>query len=142
MEAQMLLRNPDIYPSNEVLENMLGDTVYNALESFIQTVINNEYELIPEWKFYNDGKAWFCKIIYKKKTILWLSVWEGFFRIGFYFTEKHIEGILALDISKTIKDDFVQAKPVGRLLPMVIDVSKEEQLEDILAVVRYKKSLK
>lgn len=142
MEAQMLLRDPEIYPSDQVLKDVLGDTVYKVLESFTETITNDEYALITEWRFYNDGKAWFCKVQHKKKTILWLSIWEGFFKIGFYFTEKYIEGIEALDISDTIKDEFVKAKPVGRLIPMIIDVNNRGQIDDLLTIVQFKKSLK
>jgi hypothetical protein len=62
--------------------------------------------------------------------------------MSFYFTEKHPESIAVLDISETIKEDFAKAKPSGRLLPMIIDVDRQEQIEDIQTVVRFKKSLK
>jgi len=142
MEVQMLLRDSDIFPSNEVLKNTLGDTIYNVLESFLDTITDEEYGLVPEWRFYNDGKAWLCKIVNKKKTIVWLSVWEGFFKLGFYFTEKHMEDIAVLNISETIKENFSEAKPSGRLIPMIIDVTNNGQLEDILTIIRFKKSLK
>lgn len=141
MEAQMLLRDTNIYPSNEVLKDILGD-VYSMLDSFQKTITSDEYGLINEWRYYNDGKVWLCKVQYKKKTILWLSVWEGFFKTSFYFTEKHLEAIAALDIAESIKEDFCKAKPSGRLIAMIIDINKEEQLEDLLTVVRFKKSLK
>ncbi|MDU1905177.1 MAG: DUF3788 family protein [Dysgonomonas sp.] len=142
MEAQMLLRDSEIFPSNEVLNDVLGSSVYSVLETFLGKIIDEEYGLTFEWRFYNDGKAWFCKVVNKKKTILWLSVWDGFFKIGFYFTEKHIEGIAALDISETIKEEFAKAKPVGRLIPLIVDVKDKEQIDDLLTIVRFKKSLK
>ena len=140
MDAQMLLRDPEIFPSDQVLKNALGDTVYSVLESFLGTITSEG--LTIEWRFYNDGKAWLGKVAHRKKTILWLSVWEGFFKVSSYFTEKHLEAIAALDISETIKDEFAKAKPVGRLIPMIIDVNNKEQLQDLLTVVRFKRSLK
>lgn len=142
MEAQIALRNPEIYPSNEVLEGTLGKPLYKVLESFITTITNEEYGLTVEWRFYNDGKAWLCKVVYKKKTILWLSVWKGFFKTSFYFTEKHFEGIAALNISETIKENFAKAKPSSRLRPMIIDINNQTQIEDVLTIIRFKKSLK
>lgn len=141
MEAQMLLRNAEIYPSEDVLKDALGE-VYGVLESFFKTITDNEYGLTIEWRYYNDGKAWLGKVQHKKKTILWLSVWEGFFKVSFYFTEKHLETIVALDIAESIKEDFCKAKPVGRLIPMIIDIKTDNQLKDLLTVVRFKKSLK
>lgn len=142
MEAQMLLRDAEIFPSEEILKDALGKTVYSVLESFITSVTNEEYGLTIEWRYYNDGKAWLGKIVYKKKTVLWLSVWEGFFKTSFYFTEKHLEAIAELNISDMIKEGFCKARPVGKLIPMVIDINKDEQLDDLLTIVRFKKSLK
>jgi hypothetical protein len=142
MEPQMLLKDPEVFPSNEVLKETLGDDIYKVLGSFVETIISEEYGLAPEWRFYNDGKAWLCKTVYKKKTVFWLSVWEGFFKVSFFFTEKHLDAIAALNISEAIKDEFAKAKPVGRLIPMIFDVCKKEQLDDLLTVVRHKKSLK
>ena len=141
MEAQMLLRNVDTFPSDKVLKDALGD-VYNVLDSFLGTITNEEYVLSFEWRYYNDGKAWLGKAQHKKKTVLWLSVWDGFFKVSFFFTEKHLEAIAALDISETVKNKFTSEEPTGRLLPMVIEVINENQLNDLLTVVRFKKSLK
>ena len=137
----MALRDAEIFPSDRVLKDTLGD-VYDVLESFLATITNEAFLLNIEWRYYNDGKAWLCKVQHKKKTILWLSVWEGFFKVSFFFTEKHLEAIAALDISETIKEEFSITKPVGRLIPMIIDVNNENQLNDLLTVVRFKKSLK
>ena len=141
METQ-LLKNPDIVPSDDVLKNVLGNNVYEIFESYINTITGAEYGLIFEWKYYNDGKSWLCKIIHKKKTVHWLSAWEGCFKIAFYFTEKHLERIAALDISEKIKEDFCKTKPAGRLLPMLFTINQKEQLDDLLKVVTFKKSLK
>lgn len=138
----MLLRNAEIFPSTDVLRNALGDSVYSILDLFLKTITNEEYGLNVEWRFYNDGKSWLGKITHKKKTILWLSVWEGFFKTSFYFTEKHFEAIAELDISEEIKKDFSMKKPIGKLIPMIIDVSENNQLEDLLKMVRFKKRLK
>lgn len=110
--------------------------------SFLETITNNEYALTLEWRYYNDGKAWLGKAVYKKKTIFWLSIWEGFFKTSFFFTEKHLEAIAELDISETIKDEFTKAKTIRKLIPMIFDVNKEDQLDDLLTIVRFKKSLK
>ncbi|WP_308601575.1 DUF3788 family protein [uncultured Dysgonomonas sp.] len=141
MEAQMLLRDADIFPSDKILEDALGEG-FNVLVSFLETITNNEYALTLEWRYYNDGKAWLGKAVYKKKTIFWLSVWEGFFKTSFFFTEKHLEAIAKLDISETIKDEFAKAKTIGKLIPMIFDVNKENQLGDLLTVVWFKTSLK
>ena len=141
MESQMALRDAEIFPSDRVLKDTLGD-VYDVLESFLATITNEAFLLNIEWRYYNDGKAWLCKVQHKKKTILWLSVWEGFFKVSFFFTEKHLEAIAALDISEAIKTELASAKPVGRLIPMIFNINNASQLEELLTVVRFKKTLK
>ena len=141
MESQMALRNTEIFPSDRVLKDTLGD-VYDVLKSFLATITNEAYLLSFEWRYYNDGKAWLCKVQHKKKTILWLSVWEGFFKVSFFFTEKHLEAIAALDISEAIKTELASAKAVGRLIPMIFNINNASQLEELLTVVRFKTTLK
>ena len=140
MENQ-LLKEPGLFPSEEVLQNALGG-IWPVYEIFRNTVTSTEFGLTPEWHYYNDGKAWLCKVVYKKKTVCWLSIWEGFFKVSFFFTEKHLEAIAALPVEEGIREDFCRQKPLGRLLPMIFDVSREEQLDDLLTVVRFKKTLK
>lgn len=70
MNTQILLQNPEIHPSDKVLEESLGKPVYSIYKEFRQIITNDEYSLSMEWRYYNDGKAWLNKITYKKKTIL------------------------------------------------------------------------
>ena len=142
METQMQLRDPEVIPSEMVLQRALGDSVYTLLAAFFETITGREFGMEIEWRYYNDGKAWLGKVVHKKKTILWLSVWDGYFQTSFYFTEKHLEAIAALDISDAKKDEFAAMKPIGKLIPMTFNVSEKEQLDELLTVVRFKKSLK
>ncbi len=142
MEAKMLVRDPDVFPSDKVLNSVFGDALYKVWESFLETSTSEEYGLSIEWRFYNDGKAWLGKVTHKKKTICWLSMWEGFFKVSFYFTEKHREGIAALAIPEAIRQEFALANPAGKLIPLIIDVNNSNQLQDVWTIVRLKKSLK
>ena len=140
MEVQ-LLREQDIYPSGEVLRDVLSQ-VYDVLAALEKQVTQGEFSLTLDWNYYKDGKAWMCKVCHKKKTVFWLSVWEGFFKTAFFFTEKHLQGIAELDIPEQIKEDFCRMKPIGKLLPMVINIDRQEQLADVLKVVKFKKEFK
>lgn len=136
METQAL-KDPSVFPSQEVLGQALG-AAYEAYAAFMEAVAAEGME--PGWRYYNDGKAWLCRVCYKKKTVLWLSVWEGYFRVSFFFTGKNLAGIAALPVADKIKDDFASAKPVGRLIPLLVDVSQSDQLGDVLTIAAYKKS--
>lgn len=137
----ILLREKEIEPTDKVLENALGKELFIIYQELIE-IFTNEFSLETQWRFYKDGKAWLCKIVYKKKTILWLSIWEGYIKTGFYFTEKTGIGVLELDIDNKIKAEFEQAKPVGKLIPLIMDINQENQIEDLKEIIKYKKALK
>jgi len=141
METQ-LLKDPEIFPSKEVLKNALGSEIYSVLEELETRLTQKEFGITLEWRYYQDGKAWLCKACYKKKTIFWLSVWEGIFKTAFYFLERHLEEIDALEITEQIKEDFYRTKSVGKLLPMLVNINKQEQLDDFLKIVKFKKGAK
>jgi len=141
METQ-LLKDPEIFPSKEVLKNALGSEIYSVLEELETRLTQKEFGITLEWRYYQDGKAWLCKACYKKKTIFWLSVWEGIFKTAFYFLERHLEEIDVLEITEQIKEDFYRTKSVGKLLPMLVNINKQEQLDDFLKIVKFKKGAK
>ncbi|MGZ4012641.1 MAG: DUF3788 family protein [Flavisolibacter sp.] len=137
----MALKEPTVSPSPKVLETVLGKA-YPAYEELIDTITSKNYGLTVEWRYYNDGKAWLCKVQYKKKTVFWLSACDQYFRTAFYFTEKTSAGIFDLDIDPGIKNDFRNAKHTGKLIPVVTRVSQKKQLKDLLKLIEYKKALK
>jgi Protein of unknown function (DUF3788) len=136
-----LLNDPLITPSPEVLLSVLGSS-YPVYEKTLAEITGATYGLVPEWRYYNDGKAWLCKVVFRKKTIFWLSVWDGFFKAGFYFVERHCQGIYELEINENIKQNLKMAKPFGTLFPVTLDISRSEQIKDLLAIIQYKKGLK
>jgi len=140
MEKQ-LLREQEVFPSKEVLMDVLGN-VYDVLDALESRLTQKEFALTFDWHYYNDGKSWLCKVCHKKKTVFWLSVWEGHFKTTFFFLERHLESIAALDIAEQIKEDFCRMKPVGKLLPMVLSINNLGQVEDLLKIVTFKKSAK
>lgn len=137
----LFLKDPQVLPTPEVLSGALGSS-YPAYEELVATICNPAYAIEANWNYYNDGKAWLCKMAYKKKTVFWLSVWDGFFSTTFYFTAKNCTGIFDLEINQSIIDDFNSSEPVGKLLPLLIEVREKEQLPDLLKIIDYKKRLK
>ena len=137
----LLLREKETVPTNEVLENILDKELFANYQELI-SVFTGEFGLEPQWNFYKDGNAWLCKVVHKKKTILWLSVWKNYIKTGFYFTESTGTGVLELAIDHKIKEAFEVAKPIGKLIPLTLDINRQNQLKDLKEIVKYKKSLK
>jgi hypothetical protein len=136
-----LLNDKDIPVTAEILQKTLAES-YPVYEKMVATITGDEYQLAPAWRYYNDGKAWLCKVAYKKKTIFWLSAWDGFFQTSFYFMERHCPGIAELDIDEQIKDQLKSTKPFGTLFPVTLKMRSEKQIGDLLKIIEYKKKLK
>lgn len=141
MSETILLSNSEIYPTDEVLEKVLGKNIFRVYEALIKIITSVEFELKPEWNFYKDGKSWLCKVTSKKKTIFWLSVWENYITTGFYFNAKNRSGIFSLKINPKIIQQFEEAKPIGKLFPLVLDIDNTGQFDDLIEIIRYKKTV-
>ena len=137
METQ-LLREQEIFPSKEVLKNALGK-VYGILENLEERLTRDEFALTFNWHYYRDGKSWLCKVCHKKKTIFWLSVWDGFFKTSFFFLERHLEGIASLGIDK---NSYVMKNEWGKMIPFIFNVADKKQFTDLLKMIEFKKKSK
>jgi len=137
METQ-LLRKPEIFPSSEVLKEALGEA-YNVLEDLEKMLTQEEFALTFNWHYYNDGKSWLCKVSHKKKTVFWLSVWDGFFQTSFFFLERHLEGIAALQIEE---NSYTMAKEWGKMIPVIFKIKNKKQIPGLLKMVEFKKKAK
>jgi hypothetical protein len=136
-----LLRDQQVFPTREVLENALGKS-YPAFDGLTEILTGDPYGLTTEWRYYNDGKAWLNKVCHKKKTIFWLSVWDQYFKTTFYFSEKTGEGISELHIEEALKASFHRSRPIGKLIPLTVTIREKEQIEDVIKIAAYKKGLK
>jgi hypothetical protein len=95
-----------------------------------------------EWKYYRDGKAWLGKATFKNKTMVWISVWDKFIKTSFYFTEKTRPTLSTLDINQDIKSEFATKEPVGKLIPLVLEIKNKEILQDFIILLNHKKNLR
>ena len=137
METQ-LLREPEIFPSKEVLQVALGKT-YSVFEELEKLLAQDEFALNFEWHYYKDSKSWLCKVCHKKKTVFWLSVWDGFFKTSFFFLGRHLEDITALEIDE---NSFTMEKEWGKMIPLIFNIRNKEQFADLLKIITYKKKAK
>ena len=102
----------------------------------------DRYGILSEWNYYKDGKSWLCKVQHKKKTVLWLSVWEDCFKLSFFFTEKTKSGVDELEITSSIKEDFKQQKVTGKLIPLILEIRDNSLLSDVEKIIEYKMKCK
>ena len=134
-----ILTDPSVKPDSKVLENALGKN-YKRFNEFIAKI--NEKNIALEWNYYNDGKSWLGKLLYKKKNLCWLSIWNTGFKLTIFFTEKTIGGVQKLEIDDEIKNTAKTSKPTGNLIPVILLVSNKNKMKCGLAILDYKMGLK
>lgn len=129
------LRDENIYPDEIVLNRILGQS-YEAYKDLIE--LFKKHDLSYEWRYYKDGKAWLCKVQKKKKTIVWMSAWNGFMQATIYFPLKLLEQVLALEINEMLKDKIINTRNVGKSKPCIFEVKSNEVLIDFEKVMKFK----
>lgn len=78
----------------------------------------------------------------EKDYILAFCLGRLFQVIFFFFTEKTCSGVMDLEIAEELKMQLQNAAMVGKLIPLICDMSEEYQLEDLFTVMKYKAALK
>ena len=133
------LRDEAIYPDNGVLCAVLGKS-FEAYLSLLDLYKKND--LVNEWRYYKDGKAWLGKVQKKKKTIVWMSVWKGYTQAAIYFPVRLLNDILALDISEGQKEKIRTTKNVGKSKPCIFDIRDQNDLVDLEKAIQLKINIK
>jgi hypothetical protein len=136
-----LLNDRNEYPDDDVLAKHLGKAK-PAWDAFAAGVAAEFGAAALEWRYYNDGNAWLCKVVHRKKTVCWVSIWARYFRTTFYFTAKNDKDIEALPVAPDLKDAYRAHAPIGKLKPLTVEVRTRKALQDVFVFVKYKSSLK
>ncbi len=131
----------DIFPDDTVLKNHLGETK-NVWDEFNDILKKDYPHLSMEWRYYNDGKSWLCKILKKKKTICWVSVFKNFFKTGFYFPLRAEEFIKKSSLNKEYVDQFVNGKSHGKIKGITVNISKSSDLGTTKILIDLKEKFK
>ena len=148
--AEQMLRNHDIEPSSDVIAKALKES-NNTYIKFIKELTSHDIYL--EWRYYNDGKAWLAKGLFKwkgvrggqnEKTVFWLSVWDGFFKVSIFVPEKARTDALSLPLDNEVKLMISASQQMGKLkyFPIVFDLSSDEMFESVFLLADFRKSIK
>jgi len=148
--AEQMLRNPDIQPSIDVIAKALGE-LNSAYIKFINELPRHNIHL--EWRYYNDGKAWLAKGLFKwtgvrggqnETTVFWLSIWDKFFKVTIYVPEKARANVLCLPLNNEVKQMISDSQQMGKLkyFPIVFDLCSDEMFEAVFMLADFRKSIK
>ena len=150
MKEQQLLREPELQPTPENIADALG-SANGAYSEFISGLEN--HGISADWRYYNDGKAWLCKGIYKwttsrgtpkETTAFWLSIWDGFFVVTVYVPEKHRLAALTLPLGAEALKMVEDGKQMGKLkfFPVTFRLASTALFDDVFTLIDFRKALK
>jgi len=136
-----ILTDKNQYPTEEIIFSHIGKSKI-FWESLFEYIHKNHPDFSEEWRYYMDGKSWLFKITRKSKTIFWLSVIEGSFRITFYFTDRVQQAIMDSTISEDLKRQFKNAKKYNKIRGITINFKNNEDVEYAKSLIAIKLSIK
>jgi len=137
----LVFSDKDIKPSEELIFSKIGDKKI-LWQKIMKYLSDNYKDASGSWNYYNDGKQWLFKMVQKKKTIFWLAVMNGAFRVTFYFGDKAEPVILSGDLPQAVKDDFMQGKHYGKIRAITTKVTSSADVEVIMRLIDIKTKLK
>jgi hypothetical protein len=135
------LNNKDEYPDDDVLSRHLGGAKC-AWDSFFAFLKEDHPSFATEWRYYNDGKSWLCKVIQKKKTVCWVSVWDRLFKTTFYFPDRAEELIATSELAREYVDQFVHGKKYGKIRGVTVAIQKSADLKATKILIGIKERVK
>lgn len=131
-----VLTNPDVVPDEVQIRTALGGA-FNAWQSLETALTDPPFGLALSWRHFRDG-GWLRKAIRGKKNLAWLAVWKDYATVTFYFAARHRKDLVALPIPERLRMQAAEAKMTGRMLPLVIEIRSQADVEAALEVLRYK----
>ncbi len=135
------LNDKNEYPDDSVLERYLGK-IKPVWDEFT-ALLGREYPNVAgEWRYYNDGKSWLCKVTQKKGTICWVSVWDGLFKTTFYYGDKASDLIAAIALDDTYKTQFTDGQHYGKIRGITVDVKTSADLDAVRQLITVKLKVK
>ena len=129
------LRDPDRFPDDAVLKDVLGPS-FGSYKDLLEIFAASDMH--HEWRYYRDGKAWLCKVQYKRRTIVWMSAWRGYMQATIYFPLSKLDLVMALNLDNATRERIRSTKNVGKSKPCIFEVRHSGILEDFAKVMELK----
>jgi hypothetical protein len=133
----MVLTDPRQFPSEDVIFSHIGRQ-RAQWEALFEHLRAEHADCVAQWRYYNDGKSWLLNVSRKKKTVFWLSVISGTFRITAYFTDKARDAIRPSPLSDALKKQFIEGPRHGKLGAITITFRRKRDVEDAKILVALK----
>ena len=82
------------------------------------------------------------KVTFRKKTLCWVSVDAGSFRMTFYFADKAASLIADSDIPAELKEQFATGRRFGKIRGITVQVTRKADVQAACSLMAIKTQAK
>ena len=136
----LVLNDRFTMPTDELIFAVIGDK-----KIFWQKIINylhdNYTDISEVWRFYDDGKCWLFRTLKKKKTIFWIWISDGTFRVTFYLPDKAIPLLDQSNLPERIKTEYMNTQN-NKFRSITIKMNDNDDAENVIKLIEIKLKLK
>lgn len=135
-----ILKDKEEFPTIENLANHLSEKDLLLYQQLLKAI--HEYSFQEDWNYYNDGHNWLSKILFKKKNLGWISIWETGIKVTVYFGERVWPQLVANELFSKLEANEASIQKSGKLNAVLIPIQDEESLQVAVALINLKKTIK
>ncbi len=123
-------------PSKSQLQERLGTRSYNALETFLE----QNAELRPEWKYYGEKYGWSLKLFDGKRNICFITAHDGYFALAFMLGTRTTDAALAARLPAALKTQIKEARVYAEGRGVHFEIRSKAELETVQRLLEIKRS--
>lgn len=135
-----ILKDKEEFPTIENLANHLSEKDLLLYQQLLESI--HEYSFQEDWNYYNDGHNWLSKILFKKKNLGWISIWETGVKVTVYFGERVWPQLVANELFSKLEANDASIQKSSKLNAVLIPIQDEESLQVAVALINLKKTIK
>ncbi len=124
-------------PNDAELEQALGSAMV-AWDRFLEVLADGYDAGLREWKCYSLKLGWALRVAHKKRTVVWLSPYSGFFYAGFVLGDSAMESVRVQKLPKPVVQALTEAKKYAEGTGVRIKVKSSRELPTLRKFVECK----
>jgi len=136
-----VLTNQHEKPNEKLVFSIIGDKrIY--WQTIMNYLYNNQTNISEEWIYYHDVNSWFLRTLKKKKTIFWIIVLSGTFKVTFWFGDKAEPLIEQSNLCESIKNEFKNAKRYAIGRNVSVKITNQTDVDEVVKLIEIKLKMK
>ncbi|MFR3685051.1 MAG: DUF3788 family protein [Enterococcus sp.] len=135
-----ILKDPSEFPTIENLAKHLSPENLQLYQQLLETI--HKYSYQEDWNYYKDGNNWLSKILFKKKNLGWISVWETGIKVSVFFADRVWPQLVANELFSKLEANGAEIDKTGKLNAVLIPLKDENSVITAIETINFKKNIK